>query len=862
MGRKSNKRGSGKSNKAKSNNDAADKPPAPSADKQPSKAKSLYSIYKYCTDTVIDWGRTTYEKLKGGKLPRAPSLSVVVLECLAYVLERNVPMPDSVLEDLRTAINYRKRVGEFYRSIPSASEESYAQHQWLIVQLELLEQQFANINENKKQPKKKSEKSAKTVSPQNMNEQLGFQLLSLSDEEDEAAEADASSGEKKPRRKVKEEAPTDEELEAEERTFAISLVLTEISEAREDLKELWRQWASKKATGNEDAAAELLGVTACTEYTVYAISKFFDLSTVEYPSFFESFNLQVLAESIRENQETPRELRAGECVTIRKLEKRPELNGKSGKITKELDGRFGVAMFPDDCYEQNAKQPILSIKAENLLRSNNPFICLAQIEKALESFSFDACPPHPEWQGNSQVPPELHKTNLTMLSRCWQFEKALENGDFGGFLQLVVKYILPIWVTFARYCLNSGAADTVLTAYLREFAETRQIRFHLSLAIMVAIDGAFVSAEVDQHSSGRARDLYKEILSKVYQLDTYKRAFEIINRKKLNKAMNCSHYVTYYETTRHYQHTFHPMCLYFPWFSGEMLQSGLRLHLLCGIGFAFKFCQTYTVMIHLYWMLRTQGYLGRINEIEAAFIRVYRQQVWFRGGIPQKGSGTYLKSWQLAIGMNVHGARLLGGQPNARSVGIRAAQAFDRTGHSITEISQLQAILQWKSMPISNRKACYEQIQQIAREEYLYVFTAPLMSACCNLSDLFDSLGKVYANTAQSACLRMLLNFASVSRELNLNDTSVVCFWGLSLADNRALNKDEKKIGLSMLAKSFKDVFEEDPGEDKGIPTLTFNPNDHEVDPSLWGLRGVFHPGFQLVPGGYAYGSFNPTAPT
>lgn len=64
-------------------------------------------------------------------------------------------------------------------------------------------------------------------------------------------------------------------------------------------------------------------------------------------------------------------------------------------------------------------------------------------------------------------------------------------------------------------------------------------------------------------------------------------------------------------------------------------------------------------------------------------------------------------------------------------------------------------------------------------------------------------------------------------------DTNVVCYWGLALADDRALPQQEKDMGLSLLAKSGNAVFSEE-GPLDVMPSLTFSPNDLAAHPALW----------------------------
>jgi hypothetical protein len=823
----------------------------------------------------MEWGKKAYEKLQGKrkKLPRgaspALSVNVLVLTCLATVAEAGVEMPDPVRKDLRLAIDYRKRVARFYESVSSvttatgggakgksreggssdATADSFARHKWLILQLERLDRKFSKVSEEVQKTSEQDndhENSAKAAPSVPDLGGLNFHLLALSDDEDDGDEESADHLLERPRRPIKE-PPTDEELEAEERTFAIALILAEISEARDDLKRLWRDYAMTVSdfTTDDDKAAELLAATACTEYTISALSKYFRQMQLEY-TFFKKFDLQQLAESIRQHQEVPHlsQLTPGLRVTLRRLEKRPDLNGRHGKITQVPEGteRVGVELFPLDGYN-NAETELssISVKPDNLLLSDNAYLCLAQVERALSSFSFISCPDPPKRQWGAPMPPSLDQANLAMLTKAGRCGVTIKNGDYEGLLQFASSYVLPLWICHSRYTPTLGAADCVLVACLREFEAERRVTFQLALAVVIAMDCALEVANVNNDCAEESSELYARILERVFNYSIYKEAIDVLESKQRKPDALYSHF----EFARHYQRTFHSMCLYFPWVSGELLQSGLRMHLVCATGLPWAFCQEYTTMLHLYWTLRTEGYLGRIAEIEASLIRMYRQRVWFRGGIPQKGGKAYVKSWQIAVGLNVHGAKLLDGQELKRSVSTTAAsKAMEKTGLHVTEVSQLQDILQWKTMPILDRGDCYQQIQRIARDEYRHVYTAPLMSACAKLSQFHDAIGRAFIGTARTGGRRMVVDFDKHANRMF--DVPVVCFWALALADDRAPNEQEKEIGLSLLANSFKSVFRVDDSADD-VPSLTFSPNEHSVDPSLWGERGAKSPLYDTV---------------
>jgi hypothetical protein len=216
---------------------------------------------------------------------------------------------------------------------------------------------------------------------------------------------------------------------------------------------------------------------------------------------------------------------------------------------------------------------------------------------------------------------------------------------------------------------------------------------------------------------------------------------------------------------------------------------------------------------------------------------MFRQSVWFHGGIPRKGQVAYLKSWQLASGATLRVAKIIDGRQPTRPG--RNHKEPSRGGLMTTEISRLLDILQWKTMPILNRNKCFNEIQSIAKEEYSSIFTAPLLRVCTKLCNLEHNLTSKYTSTSRASGDQMFANFAMMVRDMT--DLSVICIWGLSLGDNRSLVTGEKDMGLNKLANSFRGDFAEEPlDNDDGPPSLSFSQYDHKVDPSLWGEKAVF----------------------
>jgi hypothetical protein len=847
MGKKAKRNGNSNNKRGPMSAALPRRPPPPTtAASSPltDQSRSLISIYKYATNKVLEWGRSTYVKRRTTN-NRKPLDSLVALfsTCFRSLGDDHVPMPTPVLEALRMAIAYRKRVGGLYRLVPSASVQGHRRHEWLIVQMERVEGIFAPLDESssdaKGDPRKPGGKDTVNI--------FGALSIADEDEEDDDQEVDATDETRNlpSKNRIVLEALTQEEIEAEERCFAIALVLSQISEARSDLIALWSDWAatSNDAADETEAAGKLVGATACTEYTVQALRKLIIQTSMEFEPF-EEFD-QMLRAFGETNVDNDPPLSNGDgtsykvddCVRLRKLNKRPELNGREGIIYKprQEDDRFAVKLFSDNSsdLESKEKRPTdLSVKPENLVLADSTFQRLSQVYVALESFDFGSVPTPPTRQ--YRVEYGVVRT-LEVVSACRNIrgneellKRTIQSKDYGLFLKLTMKYFLPMWISMAQFLPDTGAADSVMTAYLREYSTTRQIQFHFVFALMAAVDCAFAAGKKSMDSAEMAMELSDDVLRKVYNKSLYTAVIEFYKHHDWDPLLWYNHYAF----TR-YMMLNRIMGLNFPWISGESLLQGLRWKLECGSNMPFERCQAYTMLLHLYCALRCEGLMSRIPQIEKSLIRMYRKDVFFRGGVPQRG--THYSSSHLAMGQSIAVTRqILGHRSTSRKP--TTGKDLGKKGLHASEISRLLDVLQWKSMPISNRADCFQELQNIASEETRSIFLAPLASTCLKLEHLaFALCSRGFVSTALACLQRSIENFSNISSPGM--DLTLICMWGFCLADNRT-KEQEKQIGLDLLAKSFKDFFEEG-SDDEGVVDFCFNPNDHEVDPSLWGEEGA-----------------------
>lgn len=845
MGKKGKKKGSSNNKKktkrnnasAQKNNREYDVTAAHSNNKRDSDQASLYSIYKHCTEAVMEWGKFTYKKKSKVKSSfSTSSLSHVIFDILGSLASDGVLMPEPVLRDLKLAISYRKRVGRFYRSLPNTSEEDHVRHEWLIQQLENLATAFRHNSTRNDNTATNAENEDREGSVM----RAGFEVLALEDDGEDPVASTHDGDETKPR-VILTTPPTPEELEAEERVFAISLLMCEIDDIRNDLKARWKDWAQQcnPETNQDEAGQNLLAVTSVSEYAMAAVRKQVLQVSIEIASFDDGDQVMAgFGESTSSIKQTSddHEWKEKDLVTLHNLEKRPDLNGQHGFICKpveDTDERVSLELFPTDSYASPDKKRKLSVKPENLVLSDNTYRRLCQIHEKLSSLDLDTIeiPQPPQMIYNAPTSVSVQTTGIAVIDKSDRFEKAIRNQDFESLLQLTVQYVMPLWISLTQYLPDVGAADAVFLAYIRDFALSRQVKFPLTFALLVVLDGALACNE---DMAEFAKDISVEILDRAFNVQAYSSAINVLQ----NSGMKADALFSHLELARHLRGEYSIACLFFPLLSGEHLLSGLRMHFVCGSGLPYAFVESYTCVLHVYWMLRSEGYLGRINELER-MLKMYRQEVFFRGGLARKGQEKYVKCHQLAIGATVKALPLLDGREASRRTGnlLLNQDALGMDGLHVSEISRLLDVLQWKSMPILDRNACFNEIHAIAQEEFGTVFTAPLLTASVKLSQLVEAFGRL-ANRAQISGAQMVSNFALHTHRML--PCPLVCFWALALGDDRSVVPGEKEECLALLASYFSRAFDEVqtimPNEE---PTLLFSPNDHRVDSSLWGEKGA-----------------------
>lgn len=830
MGKKTKKKG-GTAAKRKTKQEPPKKPA--NLNKLDSDQTSLYKIYKYCTEAVIQWGKAAFvKKKKKGKNAsnnkKSESLSHVIFGILGDLASDGVLMPELVLSDLTLAISYRKKVGRFYRSLPQVSDQDYARHEWLIQQLEHLENMFRRNAQKKKDDNDETDDNGGEDSVRK-----GFEVLAMSD--DEESVSSASGGDTVSQLKpspILKSPPAPEELEKEERLFAMSLLLFEVDDIRNTLRTRWRKWAdSLKDNGEEEDVKELFAVTASTEYALSAIRKSVLQVSIEVEAFDDLDLDKIIAgigESSSKQQLNPQELKQHALVTLQSLQKRSDLNGRFGFICSLVDGesdRVGVQLFPTDAYSSPDKKQSLSVKRENLLFSDDTHLRLFQIKLAFSAVDIGTMPilSTPEMTYGAPPSTSVKSVGLEAILQRDRINKAASNQDFEALLQLMIEYALPVWMSMSKYLPDVGAADAVLNAYIRDYTKTRKLKFPLAFALLVTMDSAIAGARAGREDT---EQIFVNFMNGMYTSKVYTPAIRVLEKdgKKANALYS------HFEIVRHLREEYSIGGMFFPLVTGELLLTGLRMHFVCGTALPYTYVEKYTNALHIYWMLRSEGFIGRIPELEAV-VRIYRQSVFFRGGLATRGQDNYVTCQQLAHGVTAQAVRYLEGKALPPKTHI-APGALTREGLHVSEISQLLDALQWNSMPIVDKETCFNEIESIAREDFSKVFTAPILTVSSKLSALVDALSASVAPIAQQSGEHIMDNFGRHTARMTPID--LVSFWAMTLGNNWSGVPGEKEKSLRMLASFFARFFEGgiQPVVPDEKPTLAFSANDHKVDSS------------------------------
>ena len=279
-----------------------------------------------------------------------------------------------------------------------------------------------------------------------------FAVLDIANNEDSSVDASIDEEDTWLCRKKALPPPTEEEMQAEERRFAIACALMEIAQTRSDLHKLWMDWATNTSSSYSEQASWLVASACSMRYAIQMIRKIMLSTSIQFKSFDDFDWIQTAyQESKPADVQLLPSISVGTSLTLCCLQK-AELNGKRGELIRPMkEGRYSVLLV------DAANREVLLIKPENLIPSNDTFLCLGQVQDALSTFDFELIPQYEQYVGARNN--EIQALCVDVLASFSDFHAAMGQKEVVAFSKQMIQKYLPLWIVYAHFSSNHGAAD-------------------------------------------------------------------------------------------------------------------------------------------------------------------------------------------------------------------------------------------------------------------------------------------------------------------------------------------------------------------------------------------------------------------
>jgi hypothetical protein len=768
---------------------------------------STYATYKRSTESVKQW----CEDLVG---KGSTSTLTAWRNAMLSIARDGTSMPEAVAKELGMAIFFRAQCNEFYASIQTCYSEKHANHVYVCELLRSFRRLF----------KRGIQRKAKALGPEQPKAPSGFSVLAHtaeeSDSEEEQENVLAGAQEEET-----EEANTEliAHEEEDEEMFAVICLLTDMIEAAKTIKDMWTDGVP--STAPRECA--LLGLACSTTFRTKMMAQVINSTSVCFPSFDLTLLNKICKSFVK---------CCAQCSTVLGAAKRCTRCKSVAYCSKQCQ-KAHWKTHKREC--QPADVNISDVqatgsegtvpKATLAEGSLDTIVKLTKIMDALLSFDPASVPRYiNSFRTNSEgdvgrleLTPDASRLSVAALTTC----PDPQGSTFDELLRAYVSTHLPLWISHTDLPI-SGALDSIIRTYLREFRRTKKPTIELSFIILVVLentsvgfDGAadVISATLgDQLATGDWEQ---------FEVNTDIDKLHIIERAKAElRHIGQSQYHFLFNLEQ--QSPIYSLC---PWFGGEIMLIGLRLALAPGIKLVHHDIQGFQRDVHMYWLLRSLGFLHAVPEIDLMFA-CYRKQVFFRGGMPKQGR--FVKTFQLALGLSVATVR------NTRTDNSRGAHTkarttspeMDRTGQFVAEISRLVWITQY-SEPGSNAKETLDKIQQVAQDDLTNIFKARIFATGMRLVRLCGLLVESLAEEAKETIGHI---YYSVTGH-TMHPIEYVVFYLLDTADEAPAHIVRDVLGRA--ADCFRKEFPSCASDTAIIPaeTLAFSPYNHVVPSALKG---------------------------
>ena len=269
-----------------------------------------------------------------------------------------------------------------------------------------------------------------------------------------------------------------------------------------------------------------------------------------------------------------------------------------------------------------------------------------------------------------------------------------------------------------------------------------------------------------------------------------------------------------------------------PCMCGEILLE----YLICLFGCAadmirqnFLSCQ---YILHEYNLLRNEGYLHAIDEIEGVFFPMFQQDVFFRGGLPTSNHRLHNgKNYRTALATASGGGASYFGKGRPRkydsfdTMDDRLGVQFGLATVDLLRLDQKVMQLE-KNSHVLNRDEWYRAIRQIVFDECHRILLAPYHDAV----NMILSTSGQWKHTCLQTALDWFARELPIFEEDELNPDSAIVHWLMICLEFKETMKQKKggkrdhdaAIACQSVARCFEDAFNVPP-ENRLAPNHTID---------------------------------------
>jgi hypothetical protein len=723
---------------------------------------------------------------------------------------KGVLMPQAVAKELGMAIYCRSQSNGFFAQFRHGDPQKHANHVHVCELLRSFQRLFKHATPD----------DQRKVIAQQAKQNLGFAVLCDEDEvdQDSATEEDDSVKEEGAGVEAKASLETEVHEQEDEETFANACLLKDMHTIRQDIRKLW-------AASDAPSAASLLSLACGTSYRIKMAAAVVSSTTLCCPAI----NLASLVKTCTPGKQCKHcskilisSLRCSRCKSA----------VYCSRDCQRVHWKEHRSACGADAKKEDAKNEV-----QPVARGLGTLKRLLQIQSALSGFDHAAIPGYcaglyedeSGGTGNMVLTPEAQTLSMAALmdigiNTASSFEEVLRLFFSTHFMLWMAHTDLPV----------SGAIDSTIRTYLREFRRTKEPTLELAFVVLVILDNISSGcAEADEVVSGALADVLEAGAYEQYDIaatDIGKLWLPPDAKASLrNKGQN--HYrllCNLHHESRVYSH----VC---PWFGGELMLMGLRLAFVNGISLIYADIVQFIISVHVYWVLRSLGFLHSAPEVDQV-IGCYREHVLFRGGLPNTGG--FQKSQQLAMGMSVavvRNSRTDKAMPTHTKATTRKHPEHDRTGQHATEISRLLYIAQYDE-PGANAEETLRKIPEAAEHDLTNVLKAPIFTTGLGLARFRERLAGLFCDEARE----MVGHITTCVDGGPVGDLEMVASYIFLCADEAPAAA--KRDLLSRVADCFREEFSSSVSSAPIIAAraLKFSPYDHKVDPSFTGDKPAF----------------------